>query len=59
MFVCLSVCLSVRYTFPHGATDFDENFQEPSSHPREGRRLLFFEKKPTLRMLQAIYETDQ
>jgi hypothetical protein len=57
--VCLSVCLSVRYTFPHRATDFDETFQEPSSHPGGGRRLLFFEKKSTLRMLQAIYETDQ
>ena len=59
IYIKKNVCLSVRYTFPYRTTDFDETFQELSSHPGGGRRLLFSEKKPTLRMLQAIYETDQ
>ena len=53
------VCLSVRYTFPHRQTECNETFQEGSPQSGEGRRLLFFRKKRTLRMLQAIYETDQ
>ena len=56
---CLSVCLFVRYAFLHRWTKCNETFQEGSPQPGEGRRLLFFRKKRTLQMLQAIYETDQ
>ena len=55
----LSVCLSVRYAFEDRTSKCYETFQKWSLHSEEGRHVFFSEKKRILRMIQAIYETDQ
>ena len=44
MFVCVFVCLSVRYAFGQSTCQCSQTFQESSSHPGEGRGLLFSRK---------------
>ena len=57
--VCLSVCLSVRYTFSPCNSYDHQTFHDSFLDPGEGRRPLFSEKKSILRLLQAAYVTDQ
>ena len=45
MSVCLSVCLSVRYTFESRMVKYNEAFHKYSIHQEEGERRLFFAKK--------------
>ena len=39
---CLFVCLFFRYVFGQSSSRCSQTFQESSSHPEEGRELLFF-----------------
>ena len=59
MSVCLFVCLSVRYTFGDRMSKCNQTFQKLSSHPGEGRHLLFFLKKINPLATGKPMETDQ